>query len=257
MEESFGQLEEQAKQATTIEELFCLWKRAHAAEVKEGNWEKTCQFKEKDKGKKHHFDPQKAAKENFTKDGRLGNAQKGGVLFICKESNLSRDEDTDKKLSENEEACVKAFWLREEVVLNQPSICDPSQMKIVKSAKTHYRNCLEKTLSELSKKGYPAPKNLEDCAYMNLNKRGGNSTCNKTVLAAYIKKYKTFLQREIELLQCDVAVLYSASIYGKKAMKMIEQIFRGAGVKTVVKINCHPSRYSNQKIENMEITKNP
>lgn len=246
MGESFSQLTERAKRATTIEELFCLWKRAHAAEVEEGNWKKTCQF-----------DSEEKARNYFTRDGRLGDAQKGGVLFICKESNLSRDKDTDKNPSEEEEAGVKAFWLKEEVVLNRPSVCDPSQMKIVKSAKTHYRNCLEKTLSDLSKKGYPASKNLEDCAYMNLNKRGGNSTCNKTVLAAYIKKYKTFLQREIELLQCDVAVLYSASIYGKKAIKMLEQIFRDAGVKTVVKINCHPSRYSNQKIENMEITKNP
>ena len=59
MGESFSQLEERAKRATTIEELFCLWKRAHAAEVGEGNWEKTCQFKEKDKGKKHPFEPQK------------------------------------------------------------------------------------------------------------------------------------------------------------------------------------------------------
>lgn len=235
MGESFSQLEERAKRATTIEELFCLWKRAHAAEVDEKTAPNTCPFPLEDK-----------ARKNFTVDGRLGEMQKGGVLFICKESNLSRDLKPEEK----------RFWLKEEVVLNQPSVCDPSQMKIVKSAKTHYRNCLEKTLSELLKKGYPAPKNLEDCAYMNLNKRGGNSTCNKTVLAAYIKKYKTFLQREIELLQCDVAVLYSASIYGKKAMKMIEQIFRGAGVKTVVKINCHPSRYSNQKIENMEITKN-
>src|SRR5699024_5424481 len=91
MGESFSQLEERAKRATTIEELFCLWKRAHEAEVEEGNWEKTCQFKEKDKGKKHHFEPQEAAKCNFTKDGRLGNAQKGSVLFICKESNLSKD----------------------------------------------------------------------------------------------------------------------------------------------------------------------
>ena len=247
MGERFVQLEEQAKSAKTLKELCCLWKRAHAAEVEEGNWEKTCQFKEKDKEKKHHFDPQKAAKENFTKDGRLGDTQKGGVLFICKESNLSED------MKDGE----KDFWLKKEVVLNQPSICDPLQMKRVKSAKTHYRNCLKKTLSELLEKGYPAPKNLEDCAYINLNKRGGNSTCNKTLLSAYIEKYKTFIQREIELLQCDVVVLYSASTYSKKAMEMIKHIFCGAGVKTVVKINCHPSRYSNQKIENMEITKNP
>ena len=80
MGESFSQLEERAKRATTIEELFCLWKRAHAAEVGEGNWEKTCQF-----------DSEEKARNYFTRDGRLGDAQKGGVLFICKESNLSKD----------------------------------------------------------------------------------------------------------------------------------------------------------------------
>ncbi len=36
-------------------------------------------------------------------------------------------------------------------------------------------------------------------------------------------------------------------------MKEIEHIFRDAGVKTVVKINCHPSRYSCKKIEDMKI----
>lgn len=239
MGERFDELAREAAAATTLKGLFGLWQKAHEVEVEEGNWEKTCQFASKEELEK--------AKKNFTCDGRLSDAKKGGVLFICKESNLSGDiKDEEKR-----------FWLREEVVLNQPSICDSSQMKRVKSAKTHYRNCLTKTLCELLKKGYPAPKNLEDCAYMNLNKRGGNSTCNKTVLAAYIEKYKTFIQREIELLQCDVEVLFSASTYSKKAMKTIEHIFRGAGVKTVVKINCHPSRYSNQKIENMEITKNP
>ena len=133
----------------------------------------------------------------------MGDTQKGDILFICKESNLSRDIKNGEK----------PFWLKEEVLSNKPSVCDSST---VKSAKTHYRNCLRKTLSELLQKGYPAPKNLEDCAYMNLNKHGGNSTCNKTALAAYITRYKTFIKREIKLLQCDTVVLYSASSYGKK-----------------------------------------
>lgn len=244
MGESFSQLEERAKRATTIEELFCLWKQAHAAEVEEGNWEKTCQFKEKDKGKKHHFESQKAAKCNFTKDGRLGNAQKGSVLFICKESNLSKD----MKVGE------KDFWLKNEVVLNQPSTSDSAD---VKRAKTKYRNCLSKTLNKLLEKEHTMQKNLEDCAYMNLNKRGGCSECDNLVLAAYIAKYKDFIRKEIELLQCDTVVLYSASCYTETTMGEIEDVFRSAGVKTVAKIDCHPSRYSNQKIENMEITKNP
>ena len=99
--------------------------------------------------------------------------------------------------------------------------------------------------------------NLEDCAYMNLNKRGGCSECDNLVLAAYIAKYKDFIRKEIELLQCGAVVLYSASCYTETTMGEIEDVFRSAGVKTVAKIDCHPSRYSNQKIENMEITKNP
>lgn len=232
MGESFSQLEERAKRATTIKELFGWWQQAHEAEVDEKTELTTCPFQSKDK-----------ARKNFTVDCRLGETQKGGVLFICKESNLSGDIRDEEK----------HFWLKEEVVLNQPSICAPSQIKRVKSAKTYYRNCLGKTLNVLLEKGYPAPKNLENCAYMNLNKRGGNSTCNRTVLFAYIARYKTFIKREVELLQCDTVVLYSASSYGKKAMKMIEHIFRSANVKTIVKINCHPSRYSCKKIEDMEI----
>ena len=233
MEESFSQLEERAKRATTIEELFCLWKRAHAAEVDEKTAPNTCPFPLEDK-----------ARKNFTVDGRLGEMQKGGVLFICKESNLSRDED----------AGVKAFWLRDEVVRNQPSTSESAD---VKRAKTKYRNCLSKTLNKLLEKEHTTQKNLEDCAYMNLNKRGRCSKCDNLVLAAYIAKYKDFIRKEIELLQCDTVVLYSASCYTETTMGEIEDVFRSAGVKTVAKIDCHPSRYSNQKIENMEITKNP
>lgn len=182
MGESFSQLEERAKRATTIEELFCLWKRAHAAEVKEGNWEKTCPF-----------DSEQKARENFTRDGRLGDAQEGGVLFICKESNLSKDENTDEK----------SFWMRENVQQNDTPAFDLSQAK---RARTLYRNRLKDTLDKLHEKGYGIPDHLEECAYMNLNKRGGFSRTRYTILKEYVRKYKCFLTREIELLAPDVVV---------------------------------------------------
>ena len=61
MGESFSQLEERAKRATTIKELFGWWQQAHEAEVDEKTELTTCPFQSKDK-----------ARKNFTVDGRLG-----------------------------------------------------------------------------------------------------------------------------------------------------------------------------------------
>lgn len=221
--QDFEALQGQAATAESLQRLFELWKEAHSVEE---NWENTCVFS------------QEGAKANFTCDGRLGETPKGGVLFICKESNVGRD------ISFGE----KGFWMREEVL---PSREDPdpkwqrSDAKI-KRSRTCYYNCLSETLRILSERGYHVPKQLQDCAYINLNKRGGKAVCNQKKLAKYISKYKVFIQREIEFLQCDTAVLYSASSYKSDDVKAI---LHGAGVKHIIEINCHPSRYSKTKLQ--------
>lgn len=218
----FEALQVQAATAESLQRLFELWKKAHSVEEK---WEDTCVFSDE------------RAKANFTEDGRLGSTETGGVLFICKESNVERDTPFGEK----------GFWIREEVL---PSREDPDPKwqrsdANIKRSRTCYYNCLSETLRILSDCGYPVPKRLQDCAYINLNKRGGKAACNQKKLAEYISKYKAFIQREIELLQCDTAVLYSASSYKSDDIK---KILHGAGVKNIIEINCHPSRYRKTKL---------
>lgn len=180
--ESFDELAKRAKSAESLEELFCLWKKAHEAEVEEKTWPETCPFNSENK-----------AQKNFTLDGRLGESPKGGVLFVCKESNLSEDEKKGEK----------TFWMKETVQQSYTSTCESARAK---AARTIYRNRLEAVLGTLRENGYDVPHHLKDCAYMNLNKRGGVSRTRYKILKKYVKKYQLFLIREIELLAPDVIV---------------------------------------------------
>lgn len=224
--QDFEALQGQAATAESLQRLFELWKEAHSVEEK---WKDTCVFSDE------------RAKANFTEDGRLGQAETGGVLFICKESNVERDTSFGK-------FGKKEFWMRKEVLLSQEDT-DPKWQRSdanIKRSRTCYYNCLSETLHILSERGYHVPKQLQDCAYINLNKRGGKAVCNQKKLAKYISQYKAFIQREIELLQCDTAVLYSASSYKSDDIK---EILHEAGVKHIIEINCHPSRYSKTKLQ--------
>lgn len=182
MGEKFQKLQEQAKSAASLEGLFCLWKQAHKTEVSEENWKETCPF-----------DSQEKAEKNFTWDGHLGGAEKGDVLFVCKESNLSQDEQANEK----------AFWMQETVLQNYTAACDSPQAK---RARTLYHNRLKEILKKLVENGYSDLQHLEDCAYMNLNKRGGLNCTSYKKLQNYIKTYSSFITREMELLQPKIIV---------------------------------------------------
>ena len=230
---NFEQLQDSARSAPTLEELFERWQKAHEKEEK---WEETCPFDNAE------------ARKNFTLDGRLGSQEQGGVLFVCKEANVSADPRYGKK----------DFWMKVDVL----PACEgggegrPDQKEVlakVKRSRTRYYNCLKKTLLILKAQGLCDTEDLKDCAYMNLNKRGGGSRADNTKLGKYIERYKTFIQREVELLKCEVVVLYSAGAYCTDSE--VEALFCGegeSGPRKVIKVNWHPSRYSQNKLEVLE-----
>ena len=106
---------------------------------------------------------------SFTPDGFLGETERcrAHVLFVAKESHLL-DNGTDGSRTEDETAGNHG----------------------VKSESDSW-----KTWS------------LADCAYLNLNKRGGYRDCDSRRLIGYVRYYQAYLQREIELLQPEYVVL--------------------------------------------------
>ncbi len=208
---SFEEIKEKAKSAKTLEELFSLWKQAHAVEP---NYEETTvsywTYKRKEK-----YPP--IEQESFVADGYISegeyNCSEKKVLFILREANIvmyRKDEkkDSNGKTINPDKRCQSGFykWFINDLKSNRPK----QQEKMARMA--YYLQHPELSEEERKKPNEEDMKKaLASCAYMNLNKRGGGSFVDWQVFGKYIEKYKSFINHQIELLAPNYIVLIGSN----------------------------------------------
>ena len=199
MGESFSQLEERAKRATTIEELFCLWRKAHAAEV----GEETFPCRRRRKGEKPEEPNDPDFKKSFCEDGvtsfgrKHSQNQTADVVFVLKEAHLEETSEVNCAAQ-----LEKYFWFNQ---------CDQND----KSYKRYAAN-LKKAMCAL----YGQVQDDVAFGYINLNKRGGFGKTNSKRLESYVEKYNAFLKKQLELMQPKTIVF--CGCYDGVAEKLFE-----------------------------------
>lgn len=159
-------MDSEIKNCTALDELFDLWRK------KEG----------------HEF---------FCIDGFIDEEtfkeQEKRVLFIAKESNVSKGTDKD------------FFWLQD--------VANGADPKILSRRILIMTNALFSNDFETVKKDRDSYNILEKIAYMNINKRGGGSRTNAKELQAYATDYKEYIKREIELIDPHFIVCCGKLVY--------------------------------------------
>lgn len=169
------QTKELPKQCQNIDELFFLWKAAHYKDC--ANKCKGCIFPcygNRKQDKFHNIcksDIYNIVRESFLPDGSLSEdiRKKHKILFVCREAH------NDFKNVSNSDF----FWMKDKE--NNDNKEDS------------YDKCIRKIADAFGA-------SIEECAFMNINKRGGNSRCNFTRLRNYASTYSKFIEKEIRLL---------------------------------------------------------
>ena len=182
--ETFESLEEKAKNAITIEELFPLWEKAHVAE------------------KDHHETiVGNISKEAFIEDGYISQSDylkaPIKILFILKEANVA---DYKLETHTSQVGFYKSFITEE--------YDNPPKQKEKMARMAYYLQNPKLSVSERRKpKINDLKKALEKVAFMNINKRGGGNKTSPALFRNYYDKYSTFVQREIKILNPDIIVV--------------------------------------------------
>lgn len=185
----------------TLEKLFELWLKEHkksgskereqAEEVRESTFpDLNCT-----KDKSGVIQVKRYADnfcESFCYDGFLTGRQEGEktILFICREANIADEKHicNDMLLPETTRSanCFGQFWMKEQFLCPE------------KRKNNKYCKLIQKIVG-----AFPEPAGL---AYMNLNKRGGFGACNMARVGHYVKLYRAYIEKEIELIQPDLII---------------------------------------------------
>ncbi|OQB13635.1 MAG: hypothetical protein BWY15_01710 [Firmicutes bacterium ADurb.Bin193] len=163
------------EKANSLDELFALWKHAHAIEE---NYEATTTAG--------------LEKVSFIADGYIFEESYDGVLFVLKEVNqlgYSGAKDPSER--------THITWYQE--FLNKGKNVNQSKQHEKMGRMACY--ILDKNESP-SKEEINA--GLSRAAFINLNKRGGDSVAKK--VEPYATKYREFIKKQISLLNPDVIV---------------------------------------------------
>ena len=162
-----------------LEKLFDEWRKRHISE---------------------DYSNDKISKNNFIPDGIIDEASyiqsPKKILFIAKEAAcLDKTEKTTAE--ENFEAAQKdGFWCRRVVLGEEGGTSFSSGLALL-------ANAILNENFETPEKDISA---LRYVAFMNINKRGGFTSCQTRRLAAYAKKYKDLIDREIKIISPDIIV---------------------------------------------------
>ena len=163
-----------------LEKLFDEWRKHHISEDYSN-----------DKISKN-----KISKNNFIPDGIIDEASymqsPKKILFIAKEAACLKEENTIEKnfeIAQND-----GFWCRR-VVLGE-------------EGGTRFSSGLALLANAILNENFETPEKdisaLRYVAFMNINKRGGFTSCPG--LDAYVKKYKDLIDREIRIISPDIIV---------------------------------------------------
>ena len=180
---------------TDLESLFSIWKKAH---LEEKYFEHT--FPKDPEGKI----PPKEFCKNWNSDGFLSdNRGNIDVLFILKESN-------DQGAIDNNDFFDRGFWIKDNINNFSKAIC-----------RRTYCIATKKINNELTKENW-----IEHTAIMNLNKRGGYSSCNKPFqlnqLANYTETYKDFILKEIKIINPRAIVFMCGVDFSKRIISILD-----------------------------------
>lgn len=246
-------LEDAIKGCTDLGKLFDLWQTAQIYETDDES-----SFPNFSLAKCPKLSSSGEFKRSFCVDGLLeeNGSQDVPVLFICRESNISGNIDNSTLKLKPEDKQI--FWLREVVRcrggkpasyynINEkahPSEAKKKDLSSAKTAQTKYYNCLKKLLCDLNEQGLIDEKvTPSNCAYLNINKRGGFSSCDQSRLAVYAQRYRLFIQREIELIDPETIVV-CGELKDPDLRHTLEEIFRSCKKQAYWVYPKHPSRYA-------------
>ena len=206
------------QECQSLDCLFDLWKSAQSTDEDNEN------------------NPNSRVADNiFCPDGFLSKSQKQGpcpVLFICRESHVDDNASSDQE-----------FWMQKVANDDDKSFYNSLHDRHAKSAYTKYNNCLDGLLEKYNAK-YNKKCSLNNCSYMNINKRGGSSKCDINNLSAYADKYSEFIKREIKIIDPDKII-----ICGKLNDDIIKNIISDSQKTNYCVYERHPSVYTKSSID--------
>lgn len=171
------------------------------------------------------------SKSNFIPDGIIDEASymqsPKKILFIAKEAACLKKGNTIEKnfeIAQND-----GFWCRR-VVLGE-------------EGGTRFSSWLALLANAILNENFETPEKdisaLRYVAFMNINKRGGFTSCQTRRLAAYVKKYKDLIDREIRIISPDIIVCCGMGVRGRlsgvdscKSLPVLEVYHPSARYKT-------------------------
>jgi len=198
-----------------LEKLFDEWRKRHISEDYSN-----------DKISKN-----KISKNNFIPDGIIDEASymqsPKKILFIAKEAACLKEENTIEKNFET--AQNDGFWCRR-VVLGE-------------EGGTRFSSGLALLANAILNENFETPEKdisaLRYVAFMNINKRGGFTSCQTDRLDTYVEKYKDLIDREIKIISPDIIVCCGMGVRGRlsgvdscKSLPVLEVYHPSARYKT-------------------------
>ena len=171
------------------------------------------------------------SKSNFIPDGIIDEASymqsPKKILFIAKAAACLKKGNTIEKnfeIAQND-----GFWCRR-VVLGE-------------EGGTRFSSGLALLANAILNENFETPEKdisaLRYVAFMNINKRGGFTSCQTRRLAAYVKKYKDLIDREIRIISPDIIVCCGMGVRGRlsgvdscKSLPVLEVYHPSARYKT-------------------------
>lgn len=171
------------------------------------------------------------SKSNFIPDGIIDEASymqsPKKILFIAKEAACLKKGNTIEKnfeIAQND-----GFWCRRVVLGEEGGTRFSSGLALLD-------NAILNENFETPEKDISA---LRYVAFMNINKRGGFTSCQTRRLAAYVKKYKDLIDREIRIISPDIIVCCGMGVRGRlsgvdscKSLPVLEVYHPSARYKT-------------------------
>lgn len=170
-----------------LEKLFDEWRKRHISE---------------------DYSNDKISKNNFIPDGIIDEASymqsPTKILFIAKEA-ACLDNKTKTAEENFETAQNDGFW------------CRRVAFGDAKAKKGRFSPGLALLANAILNENFETPEKdisaLRYVAFMNINKRGGFTSC-QTKLDAYVKKYKDLIDREIRIISPDIIVCCGMGVRG-------------------------------------------
>lgn len=184
---------EQIDTCSNLNDLLELWEKAHNEELDTDYIYETALNSKKDSSS-----IRERLRTFFLPDGIIDESQywrsPERILFVAKEANWFSLGDTPKQF--NEYSSIVMFWHREVAFGREKGRLFSQRLSML-------TNALLTSDYQTINKTHTA---LQSVSVINLKKRGGFTYCNFEKLEQYVKRYKDFISKEIELINPTMIV---------------------------------------------------